>query len=192
MPRGKEVRIELIHEHASDAWGTKFLVAAQRRLEERGVEFVAGNLPRAIEGAPPKCICDALDDCFEGPRQSVARDRSGRVTARPRKGGRRSRRRFMRRTLSGRAQALLHHRGDDCRCRGGLRAHVTGRCFGTRIAQRGPDEQARSAPFGQEEGLAARWHATRLRIAWWPTRTAHATAASDHPSTGCTGVSSFN
>lgn len=96
MLRGKEVRIELIHEYAPDARGTKFLVAAKRRLEECGVELVAGNLPRAIEGAQPQCICDALNDCFEGLRQSVAGDRSGSATARPRKGGRRSRRRFRR------------------------------------------------------------------------------------------------
>ncbi len=67
----------------------------------------------------------------ERPLQRKLVGRLGSEADDSQKGERRSWRRFVRRALSDKAQVLLHHWSDGCRCCGGLHAHVTGKsCFG--------------------------------------------------------------
>ena len=62
----------------------------------------------------------------------VPKDRDRSVAAHRHNYRRRSWRSFARQALSEKAQILLHHWSDGCRCCGGVRAHVTGKsCFGS-------------------------------------------------------------
>ena len=87
------------------------------------------------------------------------RVRAGSLADDPQKGERRSWRRVVREALSNKAQVLLHHWSDGCRCCGGVRAHVTGKsyfgCPSLSAVCTGPLEVRRSASCWRSRPAAA-------------------------------------